>query len=103
MTDENDIGGSPPCFACEMDGTYAGFLPPAELAAALTRLLRLAEEGPEPARWRTALTAALRRLPEPAPAGAEAKASDLAGAVRALLPRIADDRLHAALKALVEA
>ena len=95
-------GGSPPCFACEMDEAYAGFLPPAELAAALRRLLRLAEAGPAPTceRWRAVLEPILARLPTPADDPLPV-AGRLAEQGAALLPRIADDRIHAALKALV--
>ena len=104
MTDDGETGGSPPCLACEMDEAYAGFLPPGELAAEITWLLHLSERIPDPTRgrWRTVLEAALERLPSPAGSAIESQhASDLVGATRAFLPRIADDRLHAALKALV--
>lgn len=99
---------SPPCLACEMDEAYAGYLPKAELAAALARLAALAEGLPEPERTRW--IAGLQPLlpPEPQlPAAAEKDAptgpADHPGAaVRALLPRIADDGIHARLKRLVE-
>lgn len=106
MTDEPP-GGSPPCLACEMEDAYAGFLPPDELASALARLLLLAERAPDmiKARWRAVLEPAIRGLPAPAGEAVRApygddKTGDLLGEARALLPRIADDRLHAALKAL---
>ena len=101
MSDEPK-GGSPPCLACEMDEAYAGFLPPAELAAALTRLLRLAEAAPPPARdrWRACLKPILAALPEPA-GDLPAAAGDVVAEAAALLPRIADDRVHAALKTIL--
>lgn len=99
MTGNEEIGGSPPCLACEMGEAYAGFLPPAELAAEITALLGLVEQARNPAQWRAVLEAALQRRPPPS--GTGTASSDLVAATRALLPRIADDRLHAALKALV--
>ncbi len=100
---DDEIGGSPPCLACEMDEAYAGYLPPDELAAALMRLMRLADLAPDAVRvqWRAVLEPALARLP-PAATGTSPADADLVEAARKLLPRIADDRLHAALKALVQ-
>ena len=101
MTDEPG-GGSPPCLACEMEDAYAGFLPEDELAVALTRLLQLAERAPDAVRWRAVLEPAISRLPPPAAISVPmATGGDLIGEARALMPRIADDELHAALKGLV--
>ncbi|HLG86382.1 MAG TPA: hypothetical protein VKZ79_04215 [Alphaproteobacteria bacterium] len=107
MTSDEETGGSPPCLACEMDEAYAGYLPPDELATALTRLMRLADLAPDAvrARWRAVLQPALARLPQPVGPAATAISPadvDLVEAARKLLPRIADDRLHATLKALVQ-
>ena len=103
MTDE-ETGGSRPCFACEMDEAYAGFLPPDELATELARLTRLADSAPGSVRkqWRAVLDPVLAGLPTPAEAARTDTETDrdLVSAARRLLPRIADDRLHAALKAL---
>ena len=103
MTDEPG-GGSPPCLACEMEDAYAGFLPRDELATALARLLLLTAGEPEAvgARWRAVLEPAIGWLPPPAPVPAPIAATgDLVAEARALMPRIADDALHAALKGLV--
>jgi len=107
MGTDDEAGGSPPCLACEMDEAYAGFLPAEELAAELLDLLRLADQAPDPvrARWRGVLEPALRRLPEPADRVSPKRDTmerDLTAATRKLLPRIADDRLHAALKSLLQ-
>ena len=104
MTADEDTGGSPPCLACEMDPAYAGFLPPEELAAELGNLLRLAAATSDPVagRWRAVLEPALAQLPTTAATAQPRTGGDLVEAARRLLPRIADDRLHAALKVLLQ-
>ena len=103
MTADEEAGGSPPCFGCEMDAAYAGYLTPEELAAALARLLRLADRTPDRIRrrWHAALDPAIAQLPNPSEASGPEVEGDLIEMAGKLMPRIADDRLHAAIKALL--
>ena len=90
---------SPACALSEAPEAYRGYLEPAGIAAQLSAIAAALE-----AAGRKDLAermAALRRdLP---PAAAVAAVTDIPAAFDALLPRIADDRLHAALKAIREA
>lgn len=107
MAGEDNCCASPPCLADRVDDAYAGFLPAGELAAALDRLIALAERDSRQVgqAWRLALGPISERLwgrepadpGEPVPGGA----TDLAEAAHALLPRIRDDRIHATLKRLL--
>ncbi|HUC62915.1 MAG TPA: hypothetical protein VMF53_13260 [Alphaproteobacteria bacterium] len=67
---------SPVCYAGEMDAAYGGFLTDAELVALLAELRETARVGD-----RAAIAAKLARA----------------------LPRVRDDRIHAALKAMLDA
>lgn len=118
---------SPPCLLHEADPLYAGFAPPQEVAAALAALL--AEErtlaraaaltgADRAAAVARALTvrrlgaaaggrldrdflSSLRRLrPGDRAQAVAARHGAVAAGLRRLLPRLADDRLHAALSAL---
>jgi len=66
---------SPVCYAGEMDAAYGGFLTDAELAALLAELRETARAGD-----RVAIAVKLERA----------------------LPRVRDDRIHAALKVLLD-
>ncbi len=100
MAEEKRCASSP-CSADEMDDAYAGYLPPEELAAALERLIALAAVlGPDTTeRWRKALRPMPAERPETRQRCADREALRAEG--RALLPKIRDDRLHAALKTLL--
>jgi len=103
---EKPIPASPPCFACEMDEAYAGYLPKGELAAALERLLTLAAATTQ-GRWQEMLAPIVARLNDSPAKALPSSQSDLVPGTleqeaRALLPRIKDDGIHAALKRLIE-
>lgn len=90
---------SPACALSEAPEAYRGYLEPAEIAAQLSAIAAALE-----AAGRKDLAermAALRRdLPLAEPAAPAV--TDTPAAFDTLLPRIADDRLHAALKAIRE-
>ncbi len=120
---------SPPCLLHEVDPLYAGFAPPQEVAAALAevlaeertlaraarvvclpgedraaaigRALTVRRLGGGPARLDRPFLAHLRDLPPSARAAAvAARHAALAVRLGRLLPRLADDDLHAVLMPL---
>ncbi|WP_370156728.1 hypothetical protein [Ferrovibrio sp.] len=92
---------SPACSLDEAPDGYRGYLPPAEIAAAVRAMAaRAGQTGRE--RLAAGLAAIADGLP-PAAAPATAMPDDLAAAFDALLPRIRDNALHARLKALRDA
>lgn len=87
---------SPACALSEAPGAYRGYFAPAETAGRLAALARALQAGGR-ADLAERAAALCRDLPQAEPAP---DVTDIAGAFDALLPRIADDRLHAAVKAI---
>lgn len=87
---------SPACSLDEAPDSYRGYLAPAEIAAALQAMA--AGAPPEIA---ARLEAIRSGLPSPATSLPAGLAGDIADLDR-LLPRIRDDALHAALRAIRE-
>ena len=87
---------SPACALSEAPDAYRGYFAPAEIAARLTALARALQAAGR-AELADRVAAICRDLPQAEPAP---DVTDIAGAFDALLPRIADDRLHAAVNAI---
>lgn len=92
MTDAPDKPASPACSLDEAPDSYRGYLTPAEIAVRAAAIAAaLQRDGRRDLAER--LRAAFPSLPT-----ASAAAEDVAAAFETLLPRIADDRLHARLR-----
>ena len=87
---------SPVCALSEAPDAYRGYFEPAEIAARLAALARALQAAGR-AELANRVAATCRDLPQAEPAPA---VSDIPGTFDALLPRIADDRLHAMLRAI---
>ncbi len=96
---------SPACAMHEADDAYMGYARRAELAGLLRALLGvqrlLVPDNPEAARWLAILRRHLAILDAPSSGDAPAPAGDPLAALRAMLPRIRDDRLHADLREML--
>ena len=90
---------SPACALSEAPDAYRGYLEPTEIAAQLASL-GAALQAAGHAELAGRLAAICRNLP---PAKSEAAIADIPAAFDTLLPRIRDDRLHAALMAIRDA
>lgn len=86
----DDRLASPACSLSEAPDAYRGYLTPAEIAAAAAAIAAALERDGR-GDLAKQLRAAFPSLPEAEPAG------DIATAFSRLLPRIADDGLHARL------
>jgi len=94
----SDPLSSPACALHEAPDSYRGYLPPSEITAVLQAITAVAEQT-----GRQALAGHLRAILQdlPAPAAVATPAGpDLAAVIDALLPRIRDDRLHAAISTI---
>lgn len=88
---------SPACSLDEAPDSYRGYLAPAEIAAMLQALAAGA-----PAEIAARLEAIRSSLPAPAASLPASLTGDLATDLDRLLPRIRDDALHAAVRAIRE-
>ncbi|HEX6958888.1 MAG TPA: hypothetical protein VF194_12955 [Ferrovibrio sp.] len=85
---------SPACALSEAPDSYLGYLTPTEIAARLRGLALAARQA-----GASAPAEALERLCQDLPAAEPAPiAASIAAELDALLPKVRDDRLHAALK-----
>ena len=92
--DEKHLASSA-CALSEAPDAYRGYFAPAEVAARLAALAQALKAAGR-AELADRLAAICRDLPPAAPAPA---VTDIAEAFDTLLPRIADDRLHASVTA----
>ncbi|MBN9511561.1 MAG: hypothetical protein J0I21_20935 [Alphaproteobacteria bacterium] len=96
---------SPACAMHEADDAYMGYARRAELAGLLRALLGVQRlrvaDNPEAARRLAMLRRHLAALDAPGSGDAPAAAGDPLAALRAMLPRIRDARLHADLRELL--